>query len=725
VGNYANWKTFHSQPPYPAQSGKWGRWIHDEFMTDLALAYDLIRTSDAFEAAGAGSGAAVRRRIETDLFRAQVELVRSYDRYVGASGQNGTAAGLIAIGRAIEEPDYVHDGVARFRDAFTEWFFADGMLVSGSPAYTVQMLMALESPIQMAQGYSDPPGYVHPGDGLHFERLDLGATSAALDRSRSVLASLRLPDGRYAPIHDSWARKPFTQVQPPRESRPVLLPAAGHAVLGRGTGAEQAQVHLHFGDHAGHAHADELTLGLFAHGREMLGEIGYSHTKLRPWAMSALAHNTVIVDRFNQAVTRGWLPLSWARLDRFEKDGPAPGEAVFGRLLAYDTEDAGVQVVEAEAVRASQAFVPGLKEYRRLVALVGLSPSDAYVVDVFRVGGGREHLWAAHGSVDREQKIVASLPLQPQDGTLLGPGTAYAAGRDPELDSESFKGAVFGLVDGLSSASTAGAWSAAWRYVDDPRLGLSLTMLGGAGRRIVVGRAPSVVPAGEDNAKVDDFRMPLLLVEDRNDESVFVAVWEPFRDRPRITSVRPLEFRGDAGRTVGLAVETAGRTDYILVDPDGGGMRATTDGISFQGRFGLISERRGKPLSMHLDGGTLLAKGRRELRGRPGLEVKIVGLRREAGNEYFETDVELAGGAALRKRWLLHLRPDGRTRAYRILDVRTSVGRSLILPEGGTGLEAVKGPAGPGKYRDVYFPHSGFDGGLGTFRILESAWTKD
>ena len=607
-GNFANWKTFHGAPPYPVQSGKWGRWIHDELMTELALAYDLIHDSAAFAGLGAESGVDVRHRIETGLFRAQVELVRAYPRYLGASGMSGTAAGLIAIGRAIEEPDYVHDGVDRFRDSFAEWFFDDGMALSGSPAYAKQMLRALESPIAMSRGYSDPPSYSPPG-GRRLVDLDLGASSPMLERARTALAKLVLPDGRYAAIHDSWARNRFTQEEPPLESRPALLPAAGHAVLGRGAGPGQTQVHLHFGNHAGHAHADELNVLLFAHGREMLGEIGYSHTKLRPWAMSTLAHNTVVVDRLNQIITRGWLPVSWARLDRFERTEFAPPENVFGSLLLFDTAGERVQVVEAEAVRGYRGLVPGLREYRRLVAMVETGGDDVYVVDIFRVSGGREHLWAAHGSVDRDQDIETTLTLEPRAGTLLGPGTEYAAVRDPELDSESFKGAVFGLIDGLSTATPDGQWSATWRFRDTPDLGLRLTMVGSAGRRVSVGRAPSVVPAGEDNAKVDEFKMPLLLVEDTGGESVFIAVWEPFRGRPRISKISRLEFRGGGGRALGLAVETGGRTDYILIDPEGTEMRTVEDaGIAFQGRFGLISEARGQPLFKRLIRGTVLSK---------------------------------------------------------------------------------------------------------------------
>ncbi len=608
-GNYANWKTFHGAPPYPVQSGRWGRWIHDELMTELALAYDLIHDSAAFAELSALSGIDVRGRIENDLFRAQVELVRAYPRYLGASGQNGTAAGLIAIGRAVEEPDYVHDGVGRFRDSFAEWFFTDGMAVSGSPAYAKQMLRALESPIAMSRGYSDPPRYSPPKGGRRLENLDLETGSPMLERARAALAKLVLPDGRYAPIHDSWARNRFTQEDPPRESRPALLPAAGHAVLARGTGPGQVQAHLHFGNHAGHAHADELNLLLFSHGREMLGEIGYSHTKLRPWAMSTPAHNTVVVDRFNQIITRGWLPVSWARLDRFEKTEFAARDEVFGSLLLFDADDGRVQVVEAEAVRGYRELVPGLSEYRRLVALIEIGDGDSYVVDVFRVAGGREHLWTAHGSVERDQDIETTLKLEPREGTFLGPGTEYAADRDPELDSESFKGAVFGLIDGLSSAPAAGQWSATWRFRDTPDLGLRLTMMGSTGRRVSVGRAPSVVPAGEDNAKVDQFKMPLVLVEDAGVESVFFAVWEPFRGRPRISKISRLEFRDGGGRALGLAVELGDRTDYILIDPEGTEIRTVeAAGVAFQGRFGLISEVKGKPLFKRLVRGTVLSK---------------------------------------------------------------------------------------------------------------------
>lgn len=738
-GNYANWKTFYTAPPYPVESGKWGRWIHDELCTELALAYDLIYNSGVFVELSQRNGIDVRKRIENDLFRAQVELVRSYPRYVGPSGMNGTAAGLIAIGRAIEEPNYVHDGVSRFKDSFSEWFFPDGMLHTGSPGYHLQMLAALPDPAQMARGYSDPRGYTHPGDELRFEDLSLEGSSPMFDKARNTVRRLLMPDGRYAPIHDSWGRNRFTQDTPPLASVSTLLPAYGHAVLARGAEANQIQAHLHFGYHAGHAHADELNLMLFAHGKELLSDIGYTHTKLRPWATSTLSHNTVVVDRLNQALTQGWVPASWTHLDRFDTTKSEAKEPVFGNLLLYDVAHDHVQVVEAEASRAYREQVPGLEEYRRLIALVGVSRADAYVVDVFRVRGGKGHLWAVHGSADEVQEVETDLRLQPQEGTLLGPGTRYSASRDPELDSESFKGAIFGLLDGLSTGSTDRLWSAIWRYRDGAAPGLKLTMLGGQQRKITLAQAPSVRPAKEDNARVDEFKMPILLVEDGAVESTFVAIWEPFTGRPLIAQVKALEFEGEGGRAVAFAVQIGDRTDYILTDPDGTQLRKIKGmDLSFRGRFGVVSVVKGKCQFMHLAAGTLLALGPRQLQGGTLPQGEILSFRREEGAEGFETDSELPLGEVLHNRLLLISHPDGRTQGYTIRKVKRQGNRTLVTIEGESGLAVSAGsstyvptfgvpapPQVPAKqssgqpiYRQTYFPHTEFKQGLGSFLVL-------
>ncbi len=748
-GPEINDKKFYTAPPYPTETGNWGHWYHNELLIELPLTYDLIRGSAALAELSRSAGVDVAKRIEKDLLRAAVELVRTYPRYVGASGMDGTAAGLIAIGRAIEEPDYVHDGVQRFKDAFTEWFYADGVLANGSPAYELQMLNALPDPAEMAQGYSDPPGYVHPGDGQHFENLDLSG-QPVYERARNAVRQFLMPDGRYTPLHDSWARNRTTQDKPLAASHSVLFPAYGHAILGRGNGENQFQAQLHFGYHGGHAHADELNLLLFAHGKELLSDIGYTHTRLRPWAASTLAHNTVVVERLNQALTQGWRPASWAHLDRYEADNEpahedaarkAAPEPVFGNLLLYDATHDHVQVVEAEGSRGYREQIPRLGEYRRLIALVGVSPEDAYVVDIFRVRGGNDYIWAVHGSADEPQEVETSLNLQPQPGTLLGPGTEYSAPRD--VDAESFKGPVFGIIDGIATGSSETSWTALWRYRDGAGPGLQLTMLGGARRKIALAQAPSIRPAKEDNLKVDQFKMPLLLAEAAGAESTFVAIWEPYVRRPFISEVKPLAFAGASGRAVALRVRIGDRTDYILSDPEGTELRkvAGTD-ISFRGRFAVVSEIQGKVQFMHLSGGTLLVKGQRRLLGDAMPEGTILGLQHESGADSFVTNTHLSNGEALRGRLMLVRQTDGHTQPYIVANVRRSGSHTLITISGESGLTqvapdsryqptygipapsatspAVEGPV----YRQTYFPHAEFRGGLGSFVILNSVCSE-
>jgi oligo-alginate lyase len=80
------------------------------------------------------------------------------------------------------------------------------------------------------------------------------------------------------------------------------------------------------------------------------------------WYKSTAAHNTVWVDGANQ-----------------------PGGAGASTLFAQGD---GFAAVSADA----PGLVPGGKRYARTVALIDTSPEHSYVLDVFRVIGGKDHL---------------------------------------------------------------------------------------------------------------------------------------------------------------------------------------------------------------------------------------------------------------------------------------------------------------------------------------------
>src|SRR5205814_3605109 len=126
------------------------------------------------------------------------------------------------------------------------------------------------------------------------------------------------------------------------------------------------------------AHADNLQLSLFAKGGEMLSDLGYTHTKLRHWTVSTIGHNTVAIDRRDQVL--------------HDSDGD---------LLLFVPHLKGLAAVEA---RGERGYPDLAQVYRRQLLLVPVSEVDAYVVDLFRVQGGKTHDWLLHGSADADMR---------------------------------------------------------------------------------------------------------------------------------------------------------------------------------------------------------------------------------------------------------------------------------------------------------------------------------
>jgi hypothetical protein len=140
------------------------------------------------------------------------------------------------------------------------------------------------------------------------------------------------------------------------------------AILRAGAGQHERALWLDYDSGGGHSHADGMQLGLFARGLDLLPDFGYPPVQYGGWGaprskwytMTA-AHNTVVVDRKDTRGGGGRTTL-WA-----------DGEMLKG-------------------VRASAPRLIEGKQYERTAAMVSISDEDFYVVDIFRVVGGKEHL---------------------------------------------------------------------------------------------------------------------------------------------------------------------------------------------------------------------------------------------------------------------------------------------------------------------------------------------
>jgi hypothetical protein len=130
-----------------------------------------------------------------------------------------------------------------------------------------------------------------------------------------------------------------------------------------------------------HGHCNAMNLGLFAKGLDLISDLGYPPVQFGGgwdsphvrWYVSTAAHNTVVVDGKNQ-------PRNW---DFVVKD--CARTTLWADGTAF------------RAMRFSGAnLIENGKQYERGIYMVDISDSDFYLLDIFRVIGGKEHLKFQH-----------------------------------------------------------------------------------------------------------------------------------------------------------------------------------------------------------------------------------------------------------------------------------------------------------------------------------------
>jgi len=276
-----------------------------------------------------------------------------------------------------------------------------------------------------------------------------------------------------------------------------------------------------------HYHLDAMNLGLFAKGLDLLPEFGYPavqfgdwHTPQALWHKKTAAHNTVVVD----------------------------GQDQFGGPAECTLWSAGGPV---QAIRASsEAQIKG-KAYERTVVMVETGPADFYVVDVFRVAGGKEHAKHTHTA------FAASSLFGVRPAAVASPYDAGTLMRAFQLDRR-----------------PAPAWGVDWkiedrngyhkpgreihlRYTDLTRDAEALTS-----ESWTVESATSTI----------EHWIPTVISRRRAAEgelsSTFVSVLEPYEGPPRIQSAVRQDHEGDA--EVRLDIRLAdGTRDWISSGPEG------------------------------------------------------------------------------------------------------------------------------------------------------------
>jgi hypothetical protein len=211
--------------------------------------------------------------------------------------------------------------------------------------------------------------------------------------------------------------------------------------------------------------------------------------------------------------------------------------------------------IDAEQALAREWFVSTaeLTRYERALLMVELSPADRYVLDVFRVAGGREHARLLHPNFG--PATVTGLDLVPQP----------KIGGD-EVQMRHFRGGT----------PTPG-WTVDWKVVDPCGLLPAEAEVHLRCRDLSTGvqamMAETWLASKHGGADHEGWLNSLVVrrqAETAPLVSTFVAVLEPYRDQSQVRAVRRLPLHLPDGSPAGdtqVAVEvtlTDGRTDLLI-----------------------------------------------------------------------------------------------------------------------------------------------------------------
>jgi hypothetical protein len=437
------------------------------------------------------------------------------------------------------------------------------------------------------------------------------------------------------------AEKAQSQGNPWQGSR--NLSGYGQTTLALGHGTSGLGLSCYYGRNGGHGHPDRLNIDLLYHGVWLLPDHGYPEFATN-WphrnyvTNNTISHNTVVVNGEPQRTNWVGHPELFASFPDFS------------------------------AVRVDSAEIyEGLSAYQRTLALVETTPGQGYVLDVFRVAGGDDHLYSLHGAgatvttpglqlVKQASGTYAGLDIPYRTADKRGRGFGFSWVANVERDNQ--PAAQF-IVDWPVPEGYRGV-----RAEDELHVRYhSLSDL----HEVALG---DMQPPQNKEGNPEWLRYLLARRSGPNLVSTFAGIIEPYKQAPIIDRVERLALSEapSAAQAVALKVTLAdGAVDYLCASNDDTAVIKAAGGLEFSGGVGWLRVREGLVEKASLVRGTRLALGNFVLTTSAGYNGKIARFDRDLqGDGEIWVEGNCPPSAALAGREIIIANDRGRNACYTI-----------------------------------------------------------
>ena len=524
-------------------------WGYVDLDKDLLLAYAILKDGDFWEDLDKEYNEDLRGKIEW-FFRDNADHLIAQKTGLG-NMHPFLWRPVVMLGKILNDVKYIHYPIPDLKRLIRENFFADGAWNEGSPDYTSQTLGGIIGTCEAYGDWKDPDDYIPGESDIFLDGTKVQDLFPEIKRAQATLDQLKFPYGHRLTLNDSWGHMEYPYPDVPEDyiGESFLLPVLGHGCLTGGKGRSAGSVNLKWSGGYGHQHMDGLSLMVTAYGKEMLSDIGYTHSKYRCLTLATLAHNTVVVDSETQ--------------HHGGRDHATDGNCRF----FYDKS----KVFQTVSVDNPQVYPDKVQRYTRTLARVQTDAENFYLVDLFRVKGGVQHDYILHGDCISEQKVQFDDLIGKrfsQVETLLPEGVEFTPPTGEHHSGYCHKyGHTYGFMSQIKGAVVPDVdwYTCTMHYTGLPvgpeevkknhikneqesKLGIRIHSYNKVNDQLYTGLTPSVRQGNKNDDMLDRYMRPFVMVRRTpgQEGSVFCTVMEPFEQNAKIRTVETVFQQNDS-----------------------------------------------------------------------------------------------------------------------------------------------------------------------------------